>query len=240
MIHHWPYLCCFYFMSKQIQESSPCQPTYLPLLFLIKESYFFAPGVQHLPWRADFGQCYLSSVPWLFFLCVFPHPSYVLCLSLQIFVSFVKDRVCFLFSFLLLGDFQENSLSFRGRNTNQKFHQYFFVLCGLLIYSFYLLIISACSKHTNNPITSTPISTCLLLFLLLLPVDSCSPHVFLFKLFETTWLVQLITVIIIWIEFLFSQILGKPLDQVPFTGQVAVDQGPSTTQQRICSLGLSS
>ena len=76
--------------------------------------------------------------------------------------------------------FQRTICLSEGETPTWNSTYYFLIFCGLLVYSFYSLLISAYSKHTNNPFTSIPISTCLY-FSLLLPIDSCSLCVFLFS-----------------------------------------------------------
>lgn len=115
-----------------------------------------------------------------------------------------QEAVCFLFSLLLLGDFQEKYFSFRGRNTNQNFCRFFILFYVVyLAYSFYLLLISY-SKNTNNPTTSTPISMCPFSFYFCYQWLMLSPY-FPIQTSETIWYVKLTTIILTWIEFFALQ-----------------------------------
>lgn len=135
-------------------------PAHIPVLIISNKTVLFIdPGVWYFPWRAGFGQLYLRSVPQL----LSQHLSAPQLCVMSEFIDLCyicQEAVCFLFSLLLLGDFQEKYFSFRGRNTNQNFCRFFILFYVVyLAYSFYLLLISY-SKNTNNPTTSTPISMC--------------------------------------------------------------------------------
>lgn len=56
-----------------------------------------------------------------------------------------------------------------------------------------------------------------------------SPY-FHIQMSKTIWLVQLVTIILIWNELFAFKDPEKPLDQNPFTGKVALDKESLITQ----------